>query len=139
MNTYTTELLNSVKSSGLPNHWIKLKIGVPIMLLRNMDKSLGFCNGTHLIVSRLSDHVIEAVIISGNFIDEKILIPRMSIELFDFKLLFRFQRRQFPIMLSFAMTINKSQGQSLWNVKLYLRRPVFTHDQLYVAMSSIRS
>lgn len=52
---------------------------------------------------------------------------------------FKMQRRQFPIQLSFAMTINKSQGQSLRKVGLCLTRPVFTHGQLYVALSRVRS
>jgi len=41
-------------------------------------------------------------------------------------------------MLCFAMTISESQGQSLSN-GIYLLRPVFTHAQLYVAMSRVRS
>ena len=51
----------------------------------------------------------------------------------------RMQRRQFPVILSFAMTINKSQGQSLSQVGIHLSRPVFTHGQLYVALSRVRS
>jgi len=41
---------------------------------------------------------------------------------------FKFQRRQFPISLCFAMTINKSQGQTLSRVGLYLPQPVSHMD-----------
>jgi ATP-dependent DNA helicase PIF1 len=50
---------------------------------------------------------------------------------------FDFRRTQFPLRLAFAMTINKAQGQTLNHVGLCLKEPVFTHGQLYVALSRV--
>ncbi|KAM3282699.1 hypothetical protein P3S67_026344 [Capsicum chacoense] len=70
---------------------------------------------------------------------EKVFIPRMSLTPSDARIPFNFPRRQFPIVVSFSMTINKSQGQSLTHVGLFLKKSVFTHGQLYVALSQVTS
>lgn len=54
-------------------------------------------------------------------------------------LAFKFSRRQFPVQLAFALTINKAQGQSVKYVGLDLHIPVFSHGQLYVALSRATS
>ncbi|XP_031102074.1 ATP-dependent DNA helicase PIF1-like [Ipomoea triloba] len=134
---HTPEFLIGLKASGTPNHSLTLKNGSPVMLLRNIDHSMGLCNGTRLIITRLSDYVVEAKIVGGHNAGNVVLIPRMSMTPTDTRLPFKFQRRQFPLILSYAMTINKSQGLTLTHVDLLLKKPVFVHGQLYVAASRI--
>jgi ATP-dependent DNA helicase PIF1 len=47
---YPVEFLNTLQFNGIANHKLKLKVGVPILLLRNLNQSIGLCNGTRLIV-----------------------------------------------------------------------------------------
>ena len=135
----TPEVLNGLKCLGLSNHSLKLKANVPIMLMRNIDQSLGLCNGTRLIITQLANHVIETEVMTGTNIDSKIFISRMVLSPSQSKWPFKLQRRQFPIQVSYAMSINKNQGQSLKRVGIYLPKPIFSHSQLYVAVSRIAS
>jgi ATP-dependent DNA helicase PIF1 len=98
----------------------------------------GLANGTGLIVIQLMQHVIEAEVATGPAKGQQVFIPRVSITPSDIERMpFTLHRRQFPVRPEFAMTINKAQRQTLKMVGIFLPKPVFTHGQLYVAMSRI--
>jgi len=103
------EFLNTLQYSGIANHELELKV-VPILLLRNLNQSIGLCNGTRLIAKRLGQRVIEAEIIIGNNVSKCVFIPRIIMSPFGIDWPFVLRRCQFLVRMAFAITINKSQG-----------------------------
>jgi ATP-dependent DNA helicase PIF1 len=135
---FPPEFLNSIEFGGLPPHKLKLKIGCPVMLLRNLSPSSGLCNGTRLIVKSLLPNVIEAMIATGSKVGSVVLLPKIKLFSPDESPV-AFRRHQFPVRAAFAMTVNKAQGQTHDRVGLYLPSPVFCRGQLYVALSRVKS
>ena len=136
---YPVEYLNEINCSGLPLAKLELKIGCPVMILRNLDPAHGVCNGSRGILTRWANRVLEIQLLTGEHAGTKVFIPRIPNQPTADQVAFKFTRKQFPVRLCFAMTINKSQGQSVQHVGLDLRSPVFTHGQFYVGVSRVTS
>lgn len=114
---------------------IVLKIGVPFIVIRGINPPT-LTNGTRCIVSGLHHNVIEARITHGSYKDTVVHIPRIPIIPSD-EMSIKFKRYQFPIKVSYAMTITRSQAQTFTHVGLDLLNPPFTHGHLYVAVTRV--
>ncbi|VDP08631.1 unnamed protein product [Heligmosomoides polygyrus] len=136
---FPTEFINKMTPTGLPPHALHIKVGCIVMLLRNLDVANGLCNGSRFIVRQIGQRVLICEHAVGDRQGYQVLIPRIDCYYTHQMLPFRLRRRQFPLRLSFAMTINKSQGQSFSKVGIALHDPIFSHGQLYVAFSRCRS
>jgi len=108
---YPTEFLNSIEANNFPSHKLVLKKGAIVMLLRNLNQSMGLCNGIRLLITELGQRLLQCVVLTGTNIGETVFIPKTALNTTDVKWPFTLQRRQFPVRLCYAMTINKNQGQ----------------------------
>ena len=135
---FPIEFLNSLEISGFPSHLLSLKVSAPIIILQSLD-SPKVTNGTRCIITKLSANTIEARISHGGYADHDIIIPRIPLIPSNLTLPFEFRRLQFPVVLCFAMTINKGQGHTFKAVGVDLTNESFTHGLLYVALSRVGS
>jgi ATP-dependent DNA helicase PIF1 len=109
LHTVPAEYLQSPNPFGLPPSKLELKVGAPVMLLRNIDPARGLCNGTRLIVVHIGQYLLRVRLAhKPNAPIET--IPRFTLSSQEGDMPFMLTRKQFPVKLCFAMTINKSQG-----------------------------
>ena len=139
----TLEYMRAVKQTGVPNSTLRLKPGCIMLLTRNMLSSLGLVNGTRLrLLSQrpargdaLNVLHVETVLPPGSTeAPSRHFIPRICFELFTPGGL-KFYRRQFPVRLAYAITGQKSQGQTVVRAVFDSRLEAFSHGVAYVCAS----
>ena len=136
-DTFPVEFLCILNPPGLPPGKLRLKPGCPIILLWNLCPSQGLCNRTRMVAVWASRRVLGVKLIGGEHHRETAFIPRITLTPTEGQTGFTFvlKHHLFPMNLAFALTINKAQGQSVKEVGINLQVPVFSHGQLYVALS----
>ena len=141
--TFSVEHLNSIKMSGVPNHVLRIGIGMIVMLLRNLDPVRRLLNGKRFVVVDIHANgrliMVTPAEMYGHAGAPIYLLPRIQFKgrlsrAQDAMLL----RKQFPVRPAYAITIHKSQSSTLDRVVIDLRQGIFDHGQLYVALSRVR-
>lgn len=102
-----------------------------------MDIKAGHCNGTRYLVKEVGKYRLLLEKLNHNKGDKNtnLLLPRIPMKYGGKQFLFELTRLQFPIKIAFALTINRSQGQSVSKCGILLLKNVWTHCQMYVTFS----
>ena len=102
-----------------------------------MDIKGGHCNGTRYLVKHIGEYrlVLHKLEAGPDDKDKVLILPRIPLRYNGVDLPFEICRLQFPVKLAFALTINRSQGQSVSKCGILLPKNVWTHGQIYVAFS----
>ncbi|XP_074363853.1 uncharacterized protein LOC141704499 [Apium graveolens] len=88
-SAFPVEYLNAINIPGLPLHELKLKVRVVVMLIRNLNQTLGLCNGTRMIVTKCLKLCVECEVICGSFVGSRHFIPHMELCPSDTRLPFK--------------------------------------------------
>ncbi len=136
---YPKEIVAGMRMPGAPPSSLKLKLGARYMIIKNMMKTV--FNGVRCtLVAFAGSRCVFVKLISGPGSGTTILLPAcvFTITAEQSGLPFTIRRRQLPLILAYAVTVHKAQGQTLSTVGLYITTAIFTHGQLYTALSRTR-
>ena len=132
------ESLASLNPGNMGPHLLRIKVGMPLILIRTINKHAGLVTGVRCIVLQCTPNVLRVRLLTGrgagsehclyqNWYNNASSTARSGV---------RFERFQFPVKPAFVCTIDRSQGMTLEHVGLLLRqKQVFAHGQLYTAVS----
>jgi len=125
------ESKNYTTQSKIPET-IKLCVGAQVMVTRNIDFSNKIINGTQGIIVQLSNEGVTLKLLNS----ELYYIPYFKVNPGDNKLI---DFKYIPLMLSWAISIHKSQGVTIDALEIDLGDTIFACGQAYVAISRGRN
>jgi len=136
-NMLTEDVLHNFNNAGCPPHVLQLKVNDICILLRNLDKAAGLTNNRRVQVLEITGCVIKVQTLGEH--QSIHYIPRIR---FKFRLpyeqSYQLSRKQYPLRLAYAISINKAQGQELQRVVCDFRISPFSHGHAYVALTRVR-
>ncbi len=139
MTRYTEGVKEKMVRDSLTDSPLCLKVGVPVLLLKNHREGL-YVNGSRGLVQHLRQHAhgeISSIVVKLDT-GETVEVQQEEWERVDGDQRVIATMAHFPIRLGWALTIHKSQGLTLDNVEIDLSSG-FACGQAYVALSRLRS
>jgi hypothetical protein len=137
---YTPDYLALLTHNGIPAHELLLKENCVCSLMRNLSVSKGLVKNAHVVVDRLHQRFAEIRLINSRtgLLSESHCIPRIRFDFMPARTSWTVQRVQLPLRLAYATTFHGCIGLTLDRTVIDGRTPVFTHGQLYTALSQVR-
>ena len=133
----TEDLLAVLKEPGVPPHALHLKEGAMCSIMRNLSVDKGLVKNARVVIQKLLYHCVAVRLLQSD--DQEVYhLPRITFRFSPKGTNFEVSRRQLPLRLCYASTMNSSQGLTLDRAVVNLQCPVFAHGQLYTAFSRVR-
>ena len=114
---------------------LNLAVGARVMLRRNSNTKAGLVNGAIGTVTDINKTYVQ---VKFDKVDAPYDVERVKSRFMVMKNFFVY-RKQFPLILAFAVTIHKCQGLSLDCAVVDLSENVFSAGMAYVALSRVKS
>jgi hypothetical protein len=136
--------IDFLKKNCLAKDVLKIKVGARVMMLKNTYREYGIVNGSVGIVEKINEGgfpVVKFESRTGPGTSIPILPETWTSQIYDPVqeiVVVEASMQQIPLLLSWAITIHKSQGMTLDRIKCNLV-DVFTHGQAYVALSRVKT
>lgn len=108
-----------------------LRVGAQVMITSNLNVKTGIVNGSRGVIIGMATEYITVKLLDGRIIR---ITPKVNSTAHP-----KIGRRQFPLIPAWAITIHKSQGQTIDYAEIDLGTSIFADGQAYVALSRVKS